>query len=116
MASVYDSVVKHGSYREYLGVDGVNDGDIIIETTDISTFNTFLLSNAVGAVDVEIHDGQQWLTSPLSLADLGATTLDPVLVTAALRQYGWRGHYRKLRVAQAGAGVATGVVLRCWKN
>ncbi|MCK5607405.1 hypothetical protein KAR91_36310 [Candidatus Pacearchaeota archaeon] len=116
MASTYQSVDDQGRFREYLGVDGTNDEDVIIETTDIARFNTFLLSNGAGAVKVQVHDGQNWLTSPLSIADLGSTALDPVLLTAALRQYGWRGYYHKIRISQEGAVAATDVVLRCYNG
>lgn len=116
MASVYDSVDEQGRFREYQGVAGVNDEDVLIETTDISRFNTFLLSNGAGVAKVEVHDGVQWLTSPLSIADLGATTLDPVLQTVALRQFGWRGYYHKIRVTQEGATACTGSVLRCFNG
>lgn len=110
------TVTEQGVYRQYVAIAGVSDNDVVIETTDVSRFDTFQLSGGVGAVDVFVHDGVQWLTSPLSLADLGATTSDPVLVTAALQQYGFRGYYRAIRVQQAGAPAATGYVLRCAKR
>ena len=111
----YASIDEHGFNREYLGNNGTNDEDVCIETTDVSRFNTFMLSNTAGAVKVLINDGQQWQTAPLSLADLGATDTNPVLLTAADRQYGFRGFYKAIRVLQEGAGAATGVVLRCAK-
>ena len=113
---VYASVVEYGSYREYLGNDGVNDEDLCIETSDVTRFNTFMLSNTAGAVKVLVNDGQQWQTAPLSLADLGATDTNPVLLTAPDRQYGFRGFYKAIRVLQEGATAATGVVLRCAKS
>ncbi len=109
------TAVKYGRYREYTAIAGVNTGDIVIETTDISRFDTFQLSGGAGAVEVRVNDGVQWLTAPLSLADLGATSNDPVLLTAALRQYGFRGFYKAIRVQQIGAPAATGYVLRCGK-
>lgn len=112
--AVFDAVNDFGRVVVYDGTDGTNDNDIIIETNDISRFDTFMLSNAAGAVDVEVNDGSQWLTAaPLSMSDLGATTTSPVLVTSALRQYGWRGSFFKIRVRQNGATPGTGVVLRC---
>jgi hypothetical protein len=114
--AVYDTVTEFGIYREYLGDDGTNDEDVCIETTDVSKYNTFMLSNTAGAVKVLVNDGQQWQTAPLSLADLGATDTNPVLLTAADRQYGFRGFYKAIRVLQEGATAATGVVLRCANN
>ena len=114
--SVYSSVADRGRDRFYVGVAGVNNNDIVIETTDVSNFDTFMLSSGTGAVDIEAHDGLQWLTSPLSLADLGASVLNPVVVTAALRQYGFRGKYQALRIRQNGAAAATGVTLRCFEG
>ena len=113
MAAQYASVTKHGRYRDYLGNNGTNDEDVCIETVDVTQYNTFMLSNTAGAVKVLVHDGQQWETAPLSLADLGATDTNPVIVTVADRQYGFRGIYRAIRVQQEGATGATGVVLRC---
>lgn len=110
------TVAEQGIYRQYTAIAGVNNNDIVIETTDVSRFDTFELSGGAGAVDVFVNDGIQWLTSPLSLADLGATTNDPVLLTAALQQYGFRGYYRAIRVQQAGVSAATGYILRCAKR
>ena len=116
MAATYADRQNWGEYEEYLGVDGTNDEDVCIETVDVHRHNTFMLSCATGSVKVEVHDGQNWLTAPLSLADLGATSLDPVLQTAALRNYGFFGFFKQLRVTQEGATAATDVVLRCGKT
>lgn len=115
MPSIYASLNDVGLYREYVGENGVNDNDICIETTDISRYDTFMLSCSTGSVQVFLWDGQNWQTSPLSLSDLGATDQNPVLGTSALRQYGFRGNYQKLKVQQNGASAATNVVLRCAK-
>lgn len=114
--SAYSTYENNGKYSEYLGNDGTNDDDICIETDDVTEFNTFMLSNAAGACKVEVNDGQNWLTAPLSFSDLGATDNNPVITTAALRQYAWRGFFKKLRVKQDGATAATGVVLRCARS
>ncbi len=115
MASTFLSIDDHGSYREYRGVAGVNDEDLLIETTDISKYDTFLLSNGAGACKVLVNDGLQELTAPLSIGDLGAVDLNPVLLTAALRQFGWRGKYFKIKILQEGATACTGSVLKCFK-
>lgn len=117
MAAVYASVTDPESLRrDYLGVDGVNDEDICIETVDVSRFDTFMLSSSAGSVKVLVNDGQQWQTAPLSLVDLGATDTNPVLQTAADRQYGFRGYYQALRVQQEGATAAADVTLRCKRS
>ena len=108
------TVTEFGRYRKYVGIAGVDDEDIVIETVDISRFDTFMLSNAAGAVKVLVHDGTTLLTAPLSLADLGATTNDPVLLTAALRQYAFKGRFHNIQVRQEGVTDATGVVLWCF--
>lgn len=108
------TVTEYGRYRQYNGIAGVDDNDIVIEATDVSRFDTFMLSNGAGAASVEVNDGVQWLTAPLSIADLGATTNDPVLLTAAVRQYGFRGHWNAMRIRQEGATDLTGAVLKCF--
>jgi hypothetical protein len=89
------------------------DNEAVIVTGDIGRYDAFTLMSVTGTVDVYPSlDGTNFATSALSLSDLGATTLDPVVVTAAGRVYGFRGPYSKIKVLQAGAtGVA--VTLRC---
>ncbi len=102
-----------GNHVIFDGVDGTNTDDICIETGDVSRYDTFMLSNTAGAVDVEVNDGEKWLTTaPLSLTDLGAASVNPVIVTTALRQYAFKGSYHKIRVRQNGATAATNVILR----
>ena len=87
---------------------GVNDNDVLFTTGDISPYDTFMVMSTVGAVDVYGSlDGTNFNTAPLSLADLGSTTTDPVIVTAANRMYGFRGKYKYIRVLQNGATAAT---------
>ena len=110
---VFDAVNDYGNRVVYDGTDGTNDNDIIIETGDVSKFDTFMLSHALGAADVEVYDGAQWLTAaPLSIEDLGSASVNPVTATVPLRQYRFTGNYSKIRVRQDGAVATTGVVLR----
>lgn len=97
-----------GARRLYSGGNGGSDNAVVIDATDVSEFDTFLLQSTAGAMDVTVSlDGTNYSTAPLSLADLGATTTDPVIVTAANRTYGFRGTYRGIKVSQNGAtGVA----------
>lgn len=80
------------------------DNEVAIQTEDVSAYDTFMLMSATGTVDVYASlDGTNYATAALSLQDMGATTSDPVVVTAAARIYGFRGKFRKLRVLEAGA-------------
>ncbi len=80
------------------------DDEVVIQTDDISRHDTFMLMSVTGAVDVfPSIDGTNYATAPISLQDMGATTTDPVVVTAAGRIYGFRGKFRKIRVLQNGA-------------
>ncbi len=94
------------------GDAGVDDEDVVIETGDISELDLFHVSCGAGSFDVFVNDGVQWLTVPLSLTDLGATGLDPVVAGTALRAYGFRGFWSKIRIQQTGATALTGCVLR----
>lgn len=93
---------------------GASDNDIIVQTGNVSQFGMFMLSSTAGALDVDVSlNGTDYTTAPLSLTDLGATTSDPVIVTAANRMYGFIGTFAAIRVRQNGATAATKVNLRC---
>lgn len=84
-----------------------SDNDLLFTVNDAREHDAFILMSTDGAVDVEVTlDGTNWSTAPLSLADMGAITTDPVLVTAADRVYGFRGIFRGVRV-RANGGAAT---------
>lgn len=100
----------------YIDGDGTNDNDIVIEFIQgVEAFNTFLLHSTAGAMDVFvcIDDGTNYTTAAVSLADLGANTTDPVLVTAAGRLYGFKGKFKKIKVLQNGATAVANASLRC---
>jgi hypothetical protein len=93
---------------------GASDNDVIVQTGDVSRYNVFMLSSTAGALDVFVSlNGTDYTTAALSLTDLGATTSDPVVVTAANRMYGFMGSFAKIQVMQNGATPATKVNLRC---
>ena len=103
-----------GARRLYSGGSGASDNDLVIHATDVSEFDTFLLQSTAGAMDVTVSlDGTNFSTAPLSLADLGATSTDPVIVTAANRTYGFRGTYRAIKVSQNGATAVANASLMC---
>lgn len=100
--------------RRFKTASGTNDNDVVIQTDDVTAFNTFLLQSTGGAMDVFVSlDGTNYSTAALSLTDLGATTSDPVVVTAANRTYGFRGSFAAIRVLQNGAGAVANACLTC---
>lgn len=100
-------------FAQFTGT-GANDNDVLFTTNDVSRFDAFTLMSTAGAVDVLTSlDGTTFATAALSLSDHGATTSDPVVVTAALRVYQFRGKFKKVRVLQNGGTAAT-AFLNCW--
>jgi hypothetical protein len=89
----------HG-FESFSGT-GANDDDVLFTAPDIRAYGTFLLMSSAGA--------------PLSLTDMGAELLTPVLVTVAGRVYGFRGKFRGVRVLQNGLTAAT-ACLTCGNN
>lgn len=98
--------------------DGVGTGDntVVIQTGDVSQYNEFTLQATDGAVDVFVSlDGTNYSTAALSLIDLGATTSDPVVVTAADRTYAFFGRFALIQVQQNGVTAVAGCTLMCAK-
>lgn len=109
----FADVENYGNAIRYYGT-GVNDNDVLFTTGDMTVYSACTVMSTAGAVDVVVSlDGTNFATSALSLQDFGATTNDPVVVTAAGRVYGFAGKYRKIRVLQNGATAATASML-CW--
>jgi hypothetical protein len=106
-----------GNALRYTGGVGANDNDVVIQTGDVSAYDEFLLQATDGATDVFVSlDGTNYSTAPLSLIDLGATTSDPVLVTAADRTYAFFGTFALIRVLQNGATAVAGATLMCKRH
>ena len=102
-----------GTHVRYSGT-GANDNDLLFTTGDISALDACVLMSTTGTVDVEVSlDGTNFSTAALSLQDFGATDNSPVLVTVALRVYGFVGKYRKIRLRQNGA-TAAAASMNCW--
>lgn len=100
-----------GGVMRYLG-NAAADNATVIETGDASLYSEFTLQATDGAMDVYVSlDGTNYSTAALSLIDLGATTSDPVIETAADRTYAFFGVFAKIRVLQKGATAVTGAVL-----
>lgn len=105
--------MTHGITGKKTG-SGTNDNDVVIQLDqNAEAYDVFLLMSTAGAMDVFASlDGTNYSTSALSLADLGAISTDPVVVTAAGRLYGFRGKYQGIRVLQNGATAVENAVLR----
>jgi hypothetical protein len=100
----------------FSGGVGVNANDVVVQTNDVSKYDTFELISTAGAMQVlATLDGTNYTTAPISLTDMGATTSDPVIVTAANRIYRFRGAFSVLKVTQNGATAVTGATLVCQK-
>lgn len=106
-----------GNALRYKDGVGTNDNDVVIQTGDVSAYSEFMLQATDGAVDVFVSlDGTNYSTAPLSLIDLGATTSDPVVVTAADRTYAFFGRFALIRILQNGASAVAGCTLMCAKS
>jgi hypothetical protein len=102
-----------GNCMRYLG-DAAGDNATVIETGDVSRYREFTLQATDGATDVFVSlNGTDYSTAALSLIDLGATTSDPVLVTAADRTYAFFGRFAKVKILQNGGTAVTGCALIC---
>lgn len=114
MALVLATIDIVGNVQRYVGGSGVNANDVVVQTGDISRFDTFLLMTTAGAAQIlATLDGVNYAAAPMSLDDLGAVASAPVIVTAASRIYRLRGSFAKLQVTQNGAAAVTGVTLIC---
>lgn len=111
----FADVEQGNTYVRYYG-SGTNDNDVLFTTGDVSQYDACTIMSTTGAVDVFVSlDGTNYATSALAIQDFGATTTDPVLVTVALRPYGWVYKTRRIRVLQNGATGAAASML-CWKT
>ena len=104
-----------GNFMQFRG-SCTDDNEVLITSSDLSQYDACVIMSLTGAVDVFTSlNGTDYATAARSLQDFGATDLLPVLVTAALREYGLVGKWRRLRVLQNGATDAA-VVVNCWKQ
>lgn len=101
--TVGTQVTSHSGNALLFSNTSTIDDEVVITTSDVSQFDTFMLHSSAGAVDAfGSLDGTNYATAPLSLQDMGASTTDPVIVTAAGRIYGFRGKFRKIKILQNG--------------
>jgi hypothetical protein len=101
-----------GNFTRFSGGVGVSNGDTVIQTNDASRYDSFTLISVAGAMAVFVSlDGTHYTTAALSLIDLGATTVAPVVVTAAGRLYAFYGNFALVQVQQSGGTAVTGATL-----
>lgn len=112
---VHAAEQSYGSmFTRYYGSASADNG-VLFTSGDLSRFDACVLMSTTGSVDVYASlDGTNYATTALSLEDKGATSLDPVLQTSALRVYGFVGKFLSVRVLQVGA-TAAAASLNCWK-
>lgn len=105
---------NNGNSFVYSGGAGTNANDAVIQTVDVSRFDTFLLMSTAGAMQVLASlDGTNYCTAPLNMQDYGAVDNTPVIVTAANRVYGFRGKFKLLKITQNGATGVANAALTC---
>lgn len=115
-AFIASAAVEVSSYHTKYTGTGTNDNDVVIQTSSVDQFDAFMLVSTAGAMDVFVSlDGTNYATAALSLQDFGASTTDPVIVTAAGRVYGFVGKFKTLRVLQNGATAVEDATLNAWK-
>lgn len=102
-----------GPYMRYSGTGGSDNSVLFV--AEVSQYDACTIMSTTGAVDVFASlDGTNYATSALALQDMGATSTNPVLVTAAGRVYGFVVKARNIRVQQNGA-TAAAASMNCWK-
>lgn len=109
------SVSQLGNYIQYSG-SCTEDDEVLVTTGAMGAYDACIIMSTTGAVEVFITlaGTSTYSTSPLSLQDFGAADTVPVLLTAALRVYGFVGKFDRIKVVQNGATDAA-VVMNCWK-
>lgn len=108
--------IDKGNAVEYVGAAGVDDNDTVIETEDVSRFDTFSLSTVAGVTDVYVSlDGSTYLADPIAILNFSAVDVTPVLVTVAGQLFQFHVKCRKIKILQNGATAVTGARLLGWR-
>ena len=103
-----------GPTMQVLGVDGVNDNDVVIELDNVERYNEFTLTTLLGSVDVDVSlDGTNF-NAAIALEDLHSLTpATKVIATTAGLIYRFQGTFKAIRIQQDTATDATDPVLYC---
>ena len=117
MAITLATVEYYGKVAVWSAGDSDDDNDIVVQTGSVIDFDEFELMSTTGVLDVfPSLDGTNYATAPLSLRDMGALSLNPVVVTVANRVYKFTGHFMAIRVQQASGVDTTAVTLVCGRS
>lgn len=97
------------NYVSWVGVAGVNTGDILYTSSDISGFNTFSVEALTGTVIVEVSvDGTNYNATPLAILLHNATASTTLSASITVGLIGtFKGKFKSFRVKQSGATAAT---------
>jgi len=105
---------QFGNALRFSGGAGTNNTDVVVQTADVSQWDTFELRSTTGAMAVTVSiDGTNY--SPIALDDLNSTSSALVATTTATFIYGFRGKFAYVRVSQSGATAVTAACLTCSK-
>lgn len=103
-----------GNALRFSGGAGVNDADVVVQTGDVSSFDTFEITSTAGVMAVKVSiDGTNY--SSIALDDLNSTSSALVAATTAAGIYGFRGKYSRVKVSQSGATGVANACLICGK-
>lgn len=127
MALTLASLENFGNGIRYKSGLGSTAGAVVVQTADVSAYRRFLLTHSSTGAGASMSvypslDGTNYVTSPLTLTDLGSTTAVPatVVATTADRVYQFNGVFAAVRVLQNGssAAIPTNVCLVCgdWES
>jgi hypothetical protein len=96
----------------YRNGTGVSDNDVIFQADAVSECDSFHISSDTGLMDVFVSlDGVTYCTVAQAMQDMNDTSSTLVAVTAAGRNFGFRGKFLGIRVLQNGGAAVTKAAL-----
>ena len=106
------TIDNNGRRQLSSGIAGVNIGDVVIETGDVSQFGRHILTNEGGEVNVVVSADGINFAAGIAFEDLRSTTpATRVTATVAAGMYLLLGNFKNIKVAQNGATAATSAFL-----
>ncbi len=114
MANVGTHAQQSSKVLKIVGIAGVDDNDIVIEVTDASKFDEFIISSTLGVMDVDVSlDGTNFIAA-IALEDRKSLTpATRVVVTVAAGLYSFNGPVQVVRVRQNTATDVISPVMIC---
>lgn len=117
MAGTLATQKQLGSALLWTGGAATTNGDVCVQTNDVSRYNEHLVFSTAGVLQVfGSLDGTTYVGAPLSLVDMGGISANPVTVTVAGRLYKVLGCFAALQVQQSGATAVAGAQLRSYAS